>query len=243
MKPLDVLIIDDEPLARDVLEGYINQIPGLQLAGKCKDAFEAQQMLMSRQVDLLLVDINMPRINGIDFLKSLRQLPYIIFTTAYAEYAVQSYELNAVDYLLKPIAFERFFTAIGKVMNLARNAKQADISESPAGRSEENVMFIKANGKLVKIDLNKLWLVEGLKDYMKLYVDSESFVVYNTMKNIESQLMALPQFIRINKSNIVNLKYISEIEGNAIKIKDKQFVIGPTYKDKVSMILDRYKMM
>lgn len=243
MKPLEVLIIDDEPLARDVLEGYINQIPGLQLVGKCKDAFEAQQVLMSKPIDLLLVDVNMPRINGIDFLKSLRQLPYVIFTTAYAEYAVQSYELNAVDYLLKPIAFERFFTAIGKVMNLARNAKQPDIAEGSAGRDEENVMFIKANGKLVKIELNKLWLVEGLKDYMKLYVGDESFVVYSTMKNIENQLIVLPQFIRINKSNIVNLKYISEIEGNAIKLKDRQFVIGPTYKEKVSAILDRYKMI
>lgn len=242
MKPLTVLIVDDEPIARDILEGYVNQVPGLLLAGKCKSAFEAQAVLGSTHIDVLLLDINMPLINGIDFLKSIKHPPAVIFTTAYAEYAVQSYELNAVDYLLKPIAFERFFAAITKVMNQHRVTPANQVPE-PAGKAGENVMFVKANGKLVKIDLGKLWLVEGLKDYLKLYVGDEKLVVYSTMKNMEEQLAFLPNFVRVSKSNIVNIRYITEIEGNAIRLNGQDVVIGPTYKDKVAQILSSYKML
>jgi DNA-binding LytR/AlgR family response regulator len=242
MRPLEVLIVDDEPIARDILEGYVYQLPGLHLAGKCKSAFEAQAALGSTPIDVMLLDINMPLINGMDFLKSIKHPPAVIFTTAYAEYAVQSYELNAVDYLLKPIAFERFFAAITKVMNQHRVAPASQVPE-PANNAVENVMFVKANGKLVKIDLGKLWLVEGLKDYLKLYVGDEKLVVYSTMKNMEEQLAFLPNFVRVSKSNIVNIRYINEIEGNAIRMNGHDVVIGPTYKDKVGQILSSYKML
>ncbi len=242
MKTLAVLIVDDEPIARDILEGYVQQIPGLSVAGKCKNAFEAQEALGSTPVDVMLLDINMPLISGIDFLKSVKRPPAVIFTTAYAEYAVQSYELNAVDYLLKPIAFDRFFAAITKAMNLYKGQYQS-LPEPLTNTSGENVMFVKANGKLVKIDLGKLWLVEGLKDYLKLYVGDEKLVVYSTMKNMEEQLAFLPNFLRVSKSNIVNIRYITEIEGNAIRLNGHDVVIGPTYKDKVGQILSNYKML
>jgi len=243
MKPLEVLIVDDEPIAGDILQEYVNRIPGLHLAGVCRNAFEAQQMLAKKQIDLLLLDINMPHLSGIDFLRSVKHPPMTIFTTAYAEYAVQSYELNAVDYLLKPVAFERFFTAVSKAMNLIADNKTPAQPEPAANGGGENVMFVKTNGKLVKIELGKLWLGEALGDYLRMFVDEEQLVVYSTMKNMESQLSFLPAFVRINKSSIVNIRYVTEIEGNAVKIKGQHYIIGPTYRDKVNKVLESYKML
>lgn len=243
MKPLEVLIIDDEPIARDILEEYVRRIPSLHLAGTCRNALEAQSMLATKDVQLLLIDINMPHISGIDFVRTLKHPPMVIFTTAYAEYAVQSYELDAIDYLLKPISFERFFMAIGKVVNQRREMPLPTAVDHAPQTSDGDVMFVKSGGKLIRVDLSKLWLVEALKDYMKLYVGTEKIIVYGTMKSMESQLSAMPAFLRISKSCIVHLHYITEIEGNAITVGDKQVVIGPTYKDRVTEVLNSYKML
>jgi DNA-binding LytR/AlgR family response regulator len=243
MRITEVLIVDDEPLAQDILEAYVLKTPGLHIAGKCKNALEAFSYINKHQIDLLLIDINMPEISGIDFLKSLKHPPMVIFTTAYSEYAVESYELNAVDYLLKPVSFERFLKAINKATELLQNDSEP-IPNAPATPSlADNVLFVKSDGKLLKIDITQLWLIEGLKDYLKLHTESGKIIVHSTMKNFEDQLAQLPYFVRVNKSYIINIKYITEIDGNMIRLKDQHIPIGSTYKDEVHKLFDNYKLL
>ena len=240
---IQVLIADDEPIARDILETYILKIPGLAVAAKCRNALEAFSVLNQQKVDLMLLDINMPEVTGINFIKSLKNPPLVIFTTAYSEYAVESYELNAVDYLLKPISIERFIKAIDKVRVQLQLPAAGGATDAPAASlSGSNLLFVKSEGKLVKIDLSQLWLVEGLKDYLRLWTDAGRIVVHTTMKNFEDQLAAFPMFIRINKSYIININYVSEIDGNAIKVKDQSVVIGSTYKDEIHALFAKMKL-
>jgi DNA-binding LytR/AlgR family response regulator len=241
MEKIKVLIVDDEPIAQDILETYISKIADLQLTGKCRNALEAFQIVSKQQVDLILLDINMPEISGIDFLKTLKNAPLVIFTTAYSEYALQSYELDAVDYLLKPIPFDRFLKAINKVIAILNNEhKNAD---PKAATATDNTMFVKADGKLIKIDLAQLWFVEGLKDYIKLWTSTGKIVLRSTMTNIEETLSAYPNFVRIHKSYIINLNHISEVDGNMIRIKDQVVTIGNTYKDEVQALLNKFKLL
>ncbi len=238
-----VLIVDDEPLAQDVMETYISKLPDLELVGKCNNALEAFSLLNTTKVDLMLLDINMPEISGIDFLKTLKNPPRVIFTTAYSEYAVQSYELDVIDYLVKPISFERFFKAIGKAKEFIEASASGHQKQGTVIDTKENFMFVKSDGKLVKIDLAKLWFVEGLKDYIRLWTDTGKIVVHSTMKNFEELLSELPMFLRVNKSFIVNIKHVSEVDGNVIRIKNEMITIGNTYKDKVSQIFDANKLL
>lgn len=243
MKTFDVLVVDDEPIAQDILETYIQKVPGLHLAGKCKNALEAFGHISRQEIDIILIDINMPEINGIDFLKSLKNPPLIIFTTAYSQYAVESYELDAIDYLLKPISFDRFLKAINKALGILQgmNSNNTPVATKQSAMSE-NMLFVKADGKLRKIDLDKLWLIEALKDYLKLYVDNDKIVVHSTMKNFEDQLAHVPYFVRVNKSYIVNLKFILEINGNIIHLKGMQIPIGNTYKDGLLELINNLKL-
>lgn len=220
-----VAIIDDEPLAREILESYLQKTPNVELVGSCKNAIEAFSLLSKQAVDLLLLDINLPEILGTEFLKTLKNPPLVIFTTAYSEYAIESYELNAVDYLLKPISFERFLLAINKAKEVLEPTKLP--TENPMNQQN---LFVRSEGKWIKIDLTKLWLVEGLKDYLRLWINDERITIHNTMKNFEEQLAAFPNFIRIHKSFIVNLNFVEEVENNSLKIKDKILSIGNTYK-------------
>jgi DNA-binding LytR/AlgR family response regulator len=241
MQQLQILIVDDEPLAREVLQTYIGRIDTLQLAGVCKNALEAFAFLNKQPVDLVLLDINMPEMSGIDLLKSLKNPPLVIFTTAYTEFAVESYELNALDYLLKPISFPRFLTAIQKAQESLFKAQQpAPVEAKPPG---DQLLFVRSEGRWVKIDLAKLWIVEGLKDYVRLWIGEERIAVHSTMKNFEQQLEAYPQFVRIHKSHIVNLHFVNEVDGNNITVLNQQLAIGGTYKDEVHSRLDRHKLL
>ena len=243
MQTIKVLIVDDEPLARDIIETYILKIPELEIIGKCKNALEAFGMLSKQYVDLIFLDINMPEISGIDFLKTLKNPPNVIFTTAYSEFAVESYELNAIDYLVKPIAFDRFLKAMNKTRDILQlQAGNVNISVSTSG-PDKNILFVKSEGKLIKIDLQKLWFVEGLKNYLCLWTESGKIVVHSTMKNIEDTLAGMTNFIRVNKSYIANIAYISEVDGNVIRIKDQMITIGNTYRDEVHKIFDNYKLL
>ena len=242
MNQIRTLIVDDEPIAQDILETFIGRIPGLQLVQKCRNALEAFQVISSQQVDLVLLDINMPEITGINFLKTLKDPPCVIFTTAYSEFAVESYELNAVDYLLKPISFERFLQAINKAVAVIA-AKNNTTSKAPSTGDTNELMFVKAEGKLVKIDLTRLWFVEGLKDYVRLWTDEGKILVHSTMKNFEESLSRYSNFIRVHKSYIINVKFISEIDGNTVYIKGQSVVIGSTYKDEVTKMLDGYRLL
>jgi DNA-binding LytR/AlgR family response regulator len=247
MKKIRTLIVDDEPIAQDILETYILKIPELELAGKCRNALEAFSMLNKVQTDLMLLDINMPEISGMDFLKSLKNPPHVIFTTAYSEFAIESYEQNAIDYLLKPISFERFLKAIDKtvkIINSESSENTASITtHGTAAENANNLVFVKSEGKLIKIDLNQLWLVEGLKDYVQLWMDDTKVIVHSTMKSLEELLLSNPHFIRVHKSYIINMQYIDEVWGNSIKIKNQTIIIGNTYKEEVNRVLDGYKLI
>jgi len=244
MKKIRTLIVDDEPIAQDILETYISKIPELELAGKCKNALEAFSFLNKGETDLMLLDINMPEISGMDFLKSLKNPPHVIFTTAYTEFAIESYDQNALDYLLKPISFERFLKAIDKANKIINPASiEMQPSSNILSDNQPNLMFVKSEGKLVKIDLRQLWLVEGLKDYVQLWLEEGKVIVHTTMKNIEELLNNNPNFMRVHKSHIINIRFISEVWGNSIKIKNQNIIIGNTYKEEVDKVLDSYKLL
>jgi DNA-binding LytR/AlgR family response regulator len=244
MKKIKVAIVDDEPLARDVLQTYLQKISGVELVGTCKNALDAFYLLNKQSIDLLLLDINMPEISGTDFLKTLKNPPRVIFTTAYSEFAVESYELNAIDYLVKPIPFDRFLKAMNKAVEsihpIEQVEKEKKITKDTSG---DKMMFVRSEGKWIKIDITKLWFVEGLKDYIRLWTDDGRITVHSTMKNFEEQLSPFSNFVRVHKSHIVNMEYISEVDGNFIKIKDQLIGIGSTYRDEINKLFAAYKFI
>jgi DNA-binding LytR/AlgR family response regulator len=242
-EPIQVLVVDDEPIARDILQTYIVKVPFLQLAGTCKNALEAFGFLSNNKVSLLLLDINMPEITGINFLKTLKDPPLVIFTTAYAEYAVESYDLNAVDYLLKPISFDRFLKGANKAADILRATMEPAANVAAPAAVADNMMFVRSEGKLVRIDLEKLWMIEGLKDYVRLWTETGKTIVHGTMKSFEEQLSAQKNFIRVHKSYIVNTRYVNEVDGNSLRIKDQLITIGSTYRDEVLAVFNRYKLL
>ena len=234
-----VLIVDDEPLAQDVVETYITKIPELEVAGKCKNVIEAFNFLQKEKPDLILLDINMPEISGIDFLKNLSDKPRVIFTTAYAEYALEGFDLNVVDYLLKPFSFPRFLQAIQKF--IAQRPTNIPISnQSPS--TVEKTVFLKSNGKYIKIHLDELCFVQGLKDYVMVWTTTMKIIVYTKMKNLEAQLAPHSEFKRINKSYIVNSNFIEEVEGNFVKIIGQEITIGNTFRSEVSEWIQKNRL-
>ena len=239
---MKILIVDDEPLARDLIETYVRKIHDFELAGTCGNALEAFAILNKQHIDLLFLDIDMPEINGINLIKALKNPPKVVFTTAYAQFAVESYELNAIDYMLKPVTFDRFMKSVQKANELIKKEKEELVIKADAG-STDNIIFIKSEGKMIKIDLGEVWFIEGLKNYIMLWMTSGKIIVHSTMKNIEDQLMNLSSFVRINKSYIVNLKYVTEIDGNAMIVKGQALAIGNTYREDVQKIIDRYKLI
>jgi DNA-binding LytR/AlgR family response regulator len=236
---LNILIVDDEPIAQDIMETYVSKTPDCVVAGKCSNALEAFSFINKQKVDLLLLDINMPEITGMDLLRTLKNPPLVIFTTAYSEYAIESYELNAVDYLMKPVSFDRFLKAIQKAKDLLAVPEKQNAPVAAAG---DNMIFVKSDGKLVRIDLKQLFFIEGLKDYVRLWTSQSKVIVHNTMKNFEEQLTQYPNFLRVHKSYIVNLDYVSEIDGNAIKIHDQLITIGNTYRDDIFSFFEKYRI-
>ncbi len=240
MQPIKVAIIDDEPLAQEILQTYLQKMDSIELVGICKNALEALSLLNKHSVDLLLLDINLPEFSGIEFLKTLQKPPFIIFTTAYTEYALESYELNVIDYLLKPISFDRFLKAINKVQAKFQPALIKNINSTSIS---DRLMFVRSDGKWIKIDLSSVWFIEGLKDYIRLWCNEGRITIHSTMKNFEEQLQLYSNFVRVHKSHIVNLEYISEVDGNSIKIRDQFIAIGITYKDEVQKILSSYKFV
>ncbi len=231
-----ILITDDEPIAQDILETYIRKIPDMVLVGKCRNAPEAFRIINSQPVDILLLDINMPEISGTDFIKSLKNPPLVIFTTAYTEYAIESYELNAVDYLLKPISFERFLKAIQKANDILQHRQ-------PAGKTPDNTVFVKADGKLVRIDLQQLMYAEALRDYIQLHTTDGKKLIHCTMKSLEETLSPYTQFIRVQKSYIVNIQYITEANSHTLRIREQSISIGNTYKEQVLAVLNKYRLV
>lgn len=225
------LIVDDEILAQDVIEHYISRVGSLELVGKCSNALEAFALLSKQEVDLVFLDIQMPEISGLEFIRLLKHPPRIILTTAYTEYALDSYELNVVDYLLKPVSFERFLKAIDKVSALM----PASVTETT--NVPEQDIFVKSDGKLVRIHTADIRYIEGLKNYLLIHIAGKKIIVHGTMGNMEEELKAFRHFVRIHKSYIVNKNYIVEIAGNMVRTESTELPIGGVYKNELLKIL------
>lgn len=223
---MNCIAVDDEPLALELLEDFIKKIPFLNLVKLCKNAIEANEVLQVENIDLVFIDINMPEITGVDFIKNLDNKPYVIFTTAYSEYAVQGFELNAVDYLVKPFLFDRFIKAVNKANELYKlNNKTSSQNQN----NVDNFIFVKADYSTVKIYLKEILFIEGLKDYVKIYTTEKKILTLITMKKIEDRLSS--NFIRVHRSYIVAIDKIDSIQRNRIIINEKWIPIGNSYKD------------
>ena len=226
------LIVDDEPLAIQLLKSHVEQVPNLELVDTCDNALEAFEVLKSKQVDLLFLDIQMPMLTGVEFLKSLAQPPKVIFTTAYRDYAMEGYELNIVDYLLKPITFERFFKAINKYFELTSTVAPAvPITPAPQQPLQNDHLFINVNKKYHKVLFNDILYIESLKDYLRIYTTSEPVT---TKEKISEFIEKLPnQFIRIHRSFIINKQKVTAFTASDVEIGPMEIPIGGNYKMQV----------
>ncbi|MBN1415793.1 MAG: response regulator transcription factor [Bacteroidales bacterium] len=226
------LIVDDEPLAQQVIEDFINRVPFLEFAGKCSNAMEAIEIMQQIQIDLLFLDINMPVVTGMDLIASLTVKPLFILTTAYSEYAVESYALNATDYLLKPIPFERFLAAVNKAYEIFNLRKQTNAINT--GKQEESGpehIFVRADYQTVRIIVDDIQYIEGVRDYIRIHLTGKKPVMtLQTMKNM-AEMLPRQKFIRIHKSFIINLGRIDAIERNQVIFGDKRIRIGDGYRE------------
>lgn len=223
------LIVDDEPLAQRVLEKHAADVPYLQLVGKCNNAMEAMDLLHETQVDLMFLDINMPKLTGMDFLKTLKNPPNIIITTAYPEYALEGYEWSVLDYLLKPISFERFLKAVEKARESQLPNQHRTNPQALVLNDQDPFIFIKSSKKTYKVNLNSILYIEALGDYVKVFTTDRMIVTYQSLKNIET-LLPSRIFPRIHKSFIISLPRVEMIVGNMVKIKDRMIPVGTNYK-------------
>ncbi len=215
MKTLRCLIVDDEPLARQGLQKYVQQIDLLQLVGSAKSAAQASGLLQREPVDLLFLDIEMPGLSGLDFLRTLPNSPLVVFTTAYPQYALEGYEFKAVDYLLKPIAFERFLRAVNKVWQLRQ----------PTGTNEPHHIFVKTDQRLVKLRTQDIRWIEGQQNYVFIHTAQERLMVLSTMKNL---LETLPEatLLRVHKSYAVAAQHVTAVEGNELLLGEQRVPIS-----------------
>ena len=232
------IAIDDEPLAVKKIAAFIQKTPFLELVAECRSAFDAIDLINNNEVQLLFIDINMPDLNGMEFVKSLTNKPYVVFTTAYSEYAVEGFKVDAVDYLLKPIDYTSFLKAATKVKNLI-DLKSVTSVESIKATSDH--LFVKSEYKLVRIELEDITYIESQHEYIKInLVNRKPVMTMVSMKAIEDQLPA-DHFMRVHRSFIVNLKKITTIERNRILFDDKVLVpVSDQYKDKFQSYIDEF---
>ena len=221
---INCIIVDDEPLARQLIASYIDELAELHLIGSYESAFETFAVLQSQSVDVIFLDIEMPGISGINFVKSLKWYPKIIFISAHTEFAVDAFEIEATDYLVKPVTFDRFLKAVNKVI---RPTNISSIEEPPA---EISFIFLKVDRRLVKVNFSEILYIEGMGDYLKVHVMGKTYITYMTMGKIET-LLPLSKFTRIHRSTIINLDLIQYIEGNFVIINGFELPIGLTYRD------------
>lgn len=233
---LQCLIIDDEPIARKGLKEYIDDADFLQLAGEFDNPLKAMDTIMKEKIDLIFLDIQMPKMTGLEFLKSLPQPPLVIFTTAYPQYAVEGFDLNAVDYLLKPFSFDRFWKAVLK----ARAIKESNFV--PGNSAEDDYFYIKSDNKLVKVNYADVLYAEALQNYVAIYTDQKKLITYLTFHSIEEHLPPT-RFVKTHKSYIVAMNKVESIEGNEIKIGQHRIPISRTEKETVLEKLLQNKLL
>ncbi|RNI27862.1 DNA-binding response regulator [Rufibacter immobilis] len=230
--PLTCLAIDDEPLALDLMRSYISKIPFLKLVQTCSSALQAMEVLQRQPIDLLFLDIEMPEITGVQFVQSLSHRPAVIFTTAYPQYALDGFTLDAVDYLLKPIPFDRFFKAVNKVYERVQRPQAPTplTVSAPVPQENEDFIFVKADYKTLRVNLKDLLFIEGLKDYVILHTTTRKIITLLSMSKITEKLPE-QEFARVHRSFIVSLHHIDSIEKGRIRIKEQEIPIGDSYRE------------
>jgi len=223
------LIVDDELLARTLLEGFVSKIPSLHLAGLCKNPLEAMEIMRNQQIDILFLDIQMPELTGVEFLKVMKEKPAIVLTTAYSEYALEGYQLDVTDYLLKPFSFDRFLKAANKAMDQVQLRRS---NPENASNSQKEYLMLHADHKIYRIAMSDIKYIEGLKEYVSYYTAEKRIIVLQSLKSIEESLPP-DKFIRIHKSYIVPIARIKNLDGNQVLIGDKLLPVGRSYKDEL----------
>ncbi|CAL2060404.1 LytTR family DNA-binding domain-containing protein [Tenacibaculum sp. 190524A05c] len=229
MEKIRCLIADDEPIARQIIENYIKDIPYLELVTTCKNAFEVMEVLQKEQIDLLFLDINMPKFSGISLLKSLAKKPEVIITTAYPEYAIEGFELAVTDYLLKPFSLERFLQAIVKVQQKLKTTPVSNTQPIIVNKENEaNSLFVKSDKKIIKLNFDEIYYVEAYGNYIKIYTDT----MILTPQTLTEFLTKLPSnFLRVHKSFAINFNHLKLIDGNQVRLgNDKIVPVGKSYR-------------
>lgn len=236
MKSLNCLIIDDEELARTLLEKYVDRVPHINLISKCSSPIEAMQIIQQKSIDLIFLDIQMPEMLGTDFLKTLPNHPMVIFTTAYTQYAIEGYELNIVDYLLKPFRFERFMQAINKAYDLAQlKNKEAFIPKSSTSQptnSDIEHILIKSEHKVHRVTVQDIIYIQSMREYVTYYTTRGKYMSIGSLKQLELDLPS-KDFIRVHKSYIIAKSKVKTLEGNLLHVREEKIPIGASYKETV----------
>jgi two-component system, LytTR family, response regulator len=235
------LIVEDEPLARNLLTDYVRKVPFLNLVQACANPMDALEVLRTNSIDLLFLDIQMPEITGITLLKILQKKPLVILTTAYSEYALESYELDVVDYLLKPITFDRFLKAVDKASQRLKTSSPATANEKQTSESMADFVFVKDGTKLVKINFDDILYVEGLKDYVTIHTATQKVISLQRLKSLEMQLPA-DRFIRVHHSYIIALKAIDFIHKGEVQIRNQMIPISDSYRKSFKEFIDKNQM-
>jgi DNA-binding LytR/AlgR family response regulator len=230
MKKLSCIIVDDEPVARKILHEFVDHVPFMDLQGKFENATKAEAFLKNNVVDIIFLDIEMPKVSGLQFLQKMNIESMVILTTAFPQYALEGYELDIIDYLLKPFAFNRFLKAVQKAKDYH------EMKTRIGGTIQSSYIFIKSEKRIEKIELNDMLYAESVGNYVSVYTDGKKIIAYLTMKSLESQL-PVDDFIKIHQSYLVNCSKIDAIEGNEIKIGGKSLPISRNYRDLVMKIV------
>jgi DNA-binding LytR/AlgR family response regulator len=234
MKILQCIIADDEPIARQILENYIDVIPNLEIVASCKNAFEVMDVLQKQAVDILFLDINMPKLSGLSLLKTMKEKPNVIITTAYPEYAIEGFELSVTDYLLKPFSLERFLQAVNKVNQNSIIQKEATITSK---EEFSKSIFVKSDKKIIKLNFDEINYVEGYGNYIKIFTDK----MILTPQTLSDFLEKLPnQFLRTHKSFIINFNQLKLIDGNqVVLVNDNKLPVGKSYRKDLLERIDK----
>ena len=234
-KPISCLIVDDEAIAREIIASHLSKINNIEIVKSCSNAIEAFNCISNNTINLVFLDINMPEISGIAFAKSINKDIKVIFTTAYRDYAVEGFELQAVDYLLKPIAFERLLKAVNTYFDVY-NTK-----EITTNKTEESIdfMFVRSERRMLKIDFNAIIYIESYSDYIKIHLPTETIVTRETISAIEAKLPK-QQFMRIHRSYIISIRHIESFTNEHITISEKALPISRSYKKEVLKVLEQY---
>jgi len=229
--------VDDEPLARELIRDYVSKLENFEVVAECGDAMKALNTLRTKQVDLIFLDIQMPQISGIEFLKTLKHPPRVIITTAFHEYALDSFELDVVDYLLKPITFERFLKSVNKFYLMNQENITLIGMHGREKSADDTFIYVKENKKVVKVYLSDIKYIEGLSEYVQIYTDKRKVIVKASLAQMEEKLPSA-LFLRIHKSYIVSVNRIEAFTAHTVEIQNKELPIGRSYKNVVPYLLN-----